>query len=58
MWAGFALAFLAKGPPGLLPLLAVVAFELAQPARARARVLRWQGLLRLRADRVAVVRGR
>ena len=45
MWAGFALAFIAKGPPGLLPLLAVVAFELAQPARTRARVLRWQGLL-------------
>ena len=45
MWAGFALAFLAKGPPGLLPLLAIVAFELAQPARTRARVLRWQGLL-------------
>ncbi|MGH8108239.1 MAG: ArnT family glycosyltransferase [Arenimonas sp.] len=24
MWAGFGLAFLAKGPPGLLPLLAIV----------------------------------
>ncbi|HPC46432.1 MAG TPA: glycosyltransferase family 39 protein [Deltaproteobacteria bacterium] len=26
MWAGFGLAFLTKGPPGLLPLAAVVAF--------------------------------
>ena len=31
MWAGFALAFLTKGPPGLLPLLAVVAFDLLTP---------------------------
>src|SRR5690606_37350623 len=27
MWAGFGLAFLTKGPPGLLPLLAVFAFD-------------------------------
>jgi 4-amino-4-deoxy-L-arabinose transferase-like glycosyltransferase len=39
MWAGFALAFLAKGPPGLLPLLAVVAFDMATPGRVRPRVL-------------------
>ncbi|WP_445147132.1 ArnT family glycosyltransferase [Dyella sp. Tek66A03] len=26
MWLGFGLAFLAKGPPGLLPLLAIVVF--------------------------------
>ncbi len=26
MWAGFGLAFLTKGPPGLLPLFAIVAF--------------------------------
>ncbi|MEO8001989.1 MAG: glycosyltransferase family 39 protein, partial [Arenimonas sp.] len=26
MWAGFGLAFLAKGPPGLLPLLAITVF--------------------------------
>ncbi len=26
MWAGFGLAFLAKGPPGLLPLLAIIVF--------------------------------
>jgi 4-amino-4-deoxy-L-arabinose transferase-like glycosyltransferase len=39
MWAGFGLAFLTKGPPSLLPLLAIVAFELslrfgANPASA------------------------
>jgi 4-amino-4-deoxy-L-arabinose transferase-like glycosyltransferase len=28
MWAGFGLAFLTKGPPALLPLLAVVGFDL------------------------------
>ena len=45
MWAGFGLAFIAKGPPGLLPLLAIVAFDLATRASSRARLLQWQGLL-------------
>jgi 4-amino-4-deoxy-L-arabinose transferase-like glycosyltransferase len=45
MWAGFALAFLTKGPPGLLPLLAVVAFDIATPGRVRPHALQWQGLL-------------
>ena len=45
MWAGFALAFLAKGPPGLLPLLAVVGFDLSMPGMQRPRALQWQGLL-------------
>ena len=45
MWAGFALAFLTKGPPGLLPLLAVLAFDLAAPGRVRPRALQWQGVL-------------
>ncbi|MFL6592460.1 MAG: ArnT family glycosyltransferase [Luteimonas sp.] len=45
MWAGFGLAFIAKGPPGLLPLLAVAAFELATRLPGRARLLQWQGLL-------------
>ena len=45
MWAGFALAFVAKGPPGLLPLLAVVAFDLLIPGAQRPRALQWQGLL-------------
>ena len=43
MWAGFGLAFLTKGPPGLLPLLAIVAFELSQ--RRGLRLVRPLGLL-------------
>ena len=43
MWAGFGLAFLTKGPPALLPLLAIVAFELSQ-GRA-LRLLRPLGLI-------------
>src|SRR6476469_5287440 len=45
MWAGFALAFLTKGPPGLLPLLAVVAFELMTRGTRRAGAFHWTGLL-------------
>lgn len=44
MWAGFGLAFLAKGPPGLLPLLAVVAFDALTPGRVRPRALQWWSL--------------
>ena len=44
MWTGFALAFLTKGPPGLLPLLAVVAFDLLTPGRVRPRLLQWWSL--------------
>jgi 4-amino-4-deoxy-L-arabinose transferase-like glycosyltransferase len=36
MWAGFALAFLTKGPPGLLPLLVVLLFDGLMPGRRRA----------------------
>ena len=43
MWAGFGLAFLTKGPPALLPLLAIVAFELSQ--RRGLRLLRPVGML-------------
>ena len=43
MWAAFGLAFLTKGPPSLLPLLAIVAFEISQ-GRARS-LLRPVGLL-------------
>ena len=43
MWAGFGLAFLTKGPPSLLPLLAILAFEISQ-GRSR-RLLRPLGLL-------------
>ena len=45
MWGGFALAFLAKGPPGLLPLLAVLAFDLATRDARRPVLFQWAGLL-------------
>lgn len=44
MWAGFGLAFITKGPPGLLPLVAVLAYDLAMPGRNPHRVLQWSGL--------------
>ena len=44
MWAGFALAFLTKGPPGLLPLMAILAFDLLQPRDQRRRVFDIAGL--------------
>ena len=43
MWAGFGLAFLTKGPPSLLPLLAILAFEISQ-GRSK-RLFRPLGLL-------------
>ena len=45
MWAGFALAFMTKGPPGLLALLVVLAQRSLAPGPARSRVLQWSGLL-------------
>jgi 4-amino-4-deoxy-L-arabinose transferase-like glycosyltransferase len=44
MWAAFGLVFLTKGPPGLLPLLAIVAFQLLHRDGA-VRLLRPLGLL-------------
>ncbi len=48
MWAGFGLAFMVKGPPALLPLLAVAAFDAMggrdAPDGRRPRVLQWEGL--------------
>jgi 4-amino-4-deoxy-L-arabinose transferase len=39
-WLGFGLAFLTKGPPGLLPLLAIVAFAvLAEGRRGMGKLL-------------------
>lgn len=54
MWAAFGLAFLTKGPPGLLPLLAVFAYDALTPAtlpgRARRpRAVQGWGLLLLAA---------
>lgn len=45
MWAAFALAFLAKGPPALIHLLAALAFDQLMPAKRRTRVFRLSGLL-------------
>ncbi|HEY4581397.1 MAG TPA: glycosyltransferase family 39 protein, partial [Lysobacter sp.] len=45
MWAGLGLAFLAKGPPGLLPLLPILAYDWLLRAQVRHRVLQWSGLL-------------
>lgn len=45
MWLGFALAFLTKGPPALLPLLAIVAFDRLMPASDRHRLFVVSGVL-------------
>ena len=50
MWAGFGLAFLTKGPPGLLPLLAVFVFDALTPTvrgdgSRRVVALQWWGPL-------------
>jgi 4-amino-4-deoxy-L-arabinose transferase-like glycosyltransferase len=44
MWGAFALAFLTKGPPGLLPLAAMLAFDLSQPRAQRRRLFHPAGL--------------
>jgi 4-amino-4-deoxy-L-arabinose transferase-like glycosyltransferase len=44
MWTGLALAFLTKGPPGLLPMLVVVVFDQLMPGRSRQRVLQLSGI--------------
>lgn len=45
MWLGFGLAFLIKGPPGLLPLLAVAACGLLLRDKERASLWHWSGLV-------------
>jgi 4-amino-4-deoxy-L-arabinose transferase-like glycosyltransferase len=45
MWAGLALAFLTKGPPGLLPLLVVLVFDRLIPGRTQHRVLQLPGIV-------------
>ena len=45
MWLGFGLAFLTKGPPGLLPLAAIVTFVAWRRRRALARLFDPIGLL-------------
>ncbi len=43
MWLGFALAFMTKGPPGLLPLLAVLGFQALSPKSTRPPLWFWPG---------------
>ncbi len=45
MWLGFGLGFLTKGPPALLPLLAVVAGSILAPSRRANSPFHWSGLL-------------
>lgn len=45
MWLGFGLAFLTKGPPGLLPLAAIVTFVAWRRRRALTQLLDPVGLL-------------
>lgn len=46
MWIGFGAAFLTKGPPGLLPLFAILAYTVICHGRSGLRPLfRWPGLL-------------
>lgn len=45
MWCAFALAFMTKGPPGLVPLLAIVVFERLVPGDERRTPLAWWGPL-------------
>ncbi|MCE5230012.1 glycosyltransferase family 39 protein [bacterium] len=46
MWIAFGFAFLTKGPPGLLPLIAIVAFTGRRGGRRElASVFAWSGIL-------------
>jgi 4-amino-4-deoxy-L-arabinose transferase-like glycosyltransferase len=45
VWIGFALAFLTKGPPALLPMLALVAFDIAMRGRGHHRVFGLTGIV-------------
>jgi 4-amino-4-deoxy-L-arabinose transferase len=45
LWGGFGLAFLTKGPPGLLPLVAILVFAVwTDGARALARLVSWRSI--------------
>jgi 4-amino-4-deoxy-L-arabinose transferase len=45
MWLAWGLAFLTKGPPGLLPLFGMVAFLAVHQRDTLPRLFPWQGLL-------------
>ncbi|MFC5578915.1 ArnT family glycosyltransferase [Lysobacter niabensis] len=44
MWVAFALAFLAKGPPALIHLVAALVFDQLMPAGKRSRVFQLSGI--------------
>ncbi len=44
LWIALALAFLAKGPAGIVPLLVILAFDFLMPER-RSLALQWSGLV-------------
>jgi len=41
MWAFFGLAFMTKGPPGLLPMLAIIAYIFCTPKRFKTCSMMW-----------------
>lgn len=45
MWAAWGLGFMIKGPPALLPMLAFIPWNLAQPRNRRVPLGDWRGLL-------------
>ncbi|MBK6435619.1 MAG: glycosyltransferase family 39 protein [Rhodanobacteraceae bacterium] len=45
MWAGFGLAFVTKGPPGLLPLVAIFVFDALQSPHRTRQLFDPRGLL-------------
>ncbi|HEY5805514.1 MAG TPA: glycosyltransferase family 39 protein [Lysobacter sp.] len=45
MWVGFALAFITKGPAGLVPLPVVLLFDYLMPGRRLHRTLQWSGIV-------------
>ncbi len=45
MWAAWGLGFLIKGPPALLPLLAIIPWNLLQARERRVPLADWRGLL-------------
>ena len=45
MWVAFALAFLTKGPPGLVSMLAIVAFDMLMPGSRAHRLMDLAGIV-------------
>ena len=45
MWAAFALGFLTKGPPALLAMIALFAYDALMPERRTHRLFQWSGIV-------------